>query len=207
MAPPAATIRRLAALLGIVAVIGGACGGGGPSPGSTTPGSISSGPTPLAGPAGLFPSAAFVGDVMGLHLEAAGVDEDLGQMWEGIEIAPDDLVAGNLQVYREPAAAGGTDGSIAGAFVDIAEFRTAALGSAYGDAMAATATGRPFAPALAADRVTASSWTSSEGFGGSTVIVQDGPFVSTVTVFRTGATALEDEAEQIAADVLGRLGP
>jgi hypothetical protein len=67
--------------------------------------------------------------------------------------------------------------------------------------MTGPAAGTPLETDLVADQVAGVSWTSGEGFGGSTILVQDGPIVVIVTA--TG-TAIADP--QVAADAIaGRI--
>ncbi len=156
----------------------------------------------------LFPTAAEVGDALGLEVEAMGVQADMSQAWEHIDIAPGALVAKHVQVYGWPP--GGSDGTpddaTAGVLIDIDLFRSPVDGAAYGEKVAATVSGTAFSTGLSADRVTTGSWTSDQGFGGSTIAVQAGSIVVLVTAFRTGATELEGAVEEIAALILARIG-
>jgi hypothetical protein len=169
-------------------------------------------PTPAAvSPAeldGLFPDASDVGAVLGLEIEATGIRDDMSQLWEGVEFAPGALVARRLQAYRWPA--GGTDGtpeSWAGVLIDIDLFGSPAEAAAYGAGRAsALATGsgsdEPFVTDLVADQVAGVSWTSGEGFGGSTILVQDGPIVVIVSAAGTAIADLQVAAEAIAERIL-----
>lgn len=154
----------------------------------------------------LFPTAAEVGDALGLEVVAMGVQADMSQSWEHIDIAPGALVAKHVQVYRWPP--GGSDGTpddaTAGVLIDIDLFRNPVDGAAYGEKVAATVLGTAFSTGLSADRVTTGSWTD-HGFGGSTIAVQAGSIVVLVTALRTGATDLEGAVEEIAALILARI--
>jgi hypothetical protein len=189
-------------VLGLVAIAG--CSGSGgtvitPSPTGQPPRAIAPAHLPS-----LFPTATDVGEALGLEVEAMGVQADMSQAWEHIDITPGALVAKHVQGYRWPP--GGTGGApadaIAGVLIDIDLFRSPVDGAAYGVKVAATVSGTAFSTGLSADRVTTGSWTSDQGFGGSTIAVQAGSIVVLVTAFRTGATELEAAAEEIAALIL-----
>lgn len=161
---------------------------------------------------GLFPTAAEVSEALGLEVEAMGIRDDMSQLWEGTELPPDGLLAKRVQGYRwiAPAASGAPGDVFAGVSVDIDRFATAedaAKAAAHLSAafLRSTLTRfTPFATGLSGDLVTAGSMTSDEGFGGSTILVQDGPLVVIVVAVRTGATEQKTEAERITALILAR---
>jgi hypothetical protein len=156
---------------------------------------------------GLFPTAVEVGDALGLEVEARGIQADMSQAWEHIDIAPGALVAKHFQGYRwPPGGTGGTpDDAMAGVLIDIDLFRSPVEGAAYGEKVAATVSGTAFSTGLSADRVATGSWTSDQGFGGSTAAFQVRSVVVLVTAFQTGATELEAAVEEIAALILARI--
>jgi hypothetical protein len=94
--------------------------------------------------------------------------------------------------------------------VDIDRFATAedaARAAAHLSAAFQGSTLTPFTPFrtdLSGDLVTAGSMTSDEGFGGSTILVQDGPLVVVVVAGRTGATEQQAAAERITGLILAR---
>ncbi len=161
---------------------------------------------------GLFPTAAEVGEAMGLEVEAMGIRDDMGQLWEGTEISPGGLLAKRVQGYRwlAPATSGAPGDAFAGVSVDIDRFATtddAARAAAHLSAAFRGSTLTPFTPfptSLSGDLVTAGSMTSDEGYGGSTILVQDGPLVVVVVAARTGATEQQVAAGRITALILAR---
>jgi len=138
-----------------------------------------------------------------------GIEVDMSQVWEGADIEPGALVAKRLQGYRWPASgtAGAADDAFAGVTIDIDQFRSPVDGARYGGEVAAAITDplADFPTNLSADLVAAGSWTSDQGFGGSTIVVQEGPFVVIVTAARTGATEMETATETVTMLVLERL--
>ncbi len=185
-------------LLVVLAMATAACG----TDAGRTPRSIA--PTNLPS---LFPTAAEVGEALGLEVEAMGVQADMSQAWEHIDVAPGTLVAKHVQGYRwPPGGTGGTsDDAMAGVLIDIVMFRNSVDGAAYGGKVAATVSGTAFSTGLSADLVTTGSWTSDQGFGGSTLAVQAGSIVVLVTAFKTGAAELAAAVEEIAALILARI--
>jgi hypothetical protein len=169
-------------------------------------------PPPLTAPAdldGLFPAAAEVGDALGLEVEAMGIQVDMSQVWEGADIEPGALVARRLEGYRWPAGgtAGAADDAFAGVTIDIDQFQSPVDGARYGAEVSAAITDplADFPTDLSADLVTAGSWASDQGFGGSTIVVQEGPFVVIVTAARTGVIEMETASETVTALVLARI--
>lgn len=157
----------------------------------------------------IFPGAREVGEVLGLEVEPMGIRGDMGQYWEGTEFAPGALVSAQLQYYRWPV--GGTaedsDDAFAGVSVEIDRFRSADDAARYGGDIASSSTGplAEFPTELLADLVATGTWTSDEGFGGSTIVAQAGPMVVVVTAARTGATEMETATEAVTKLVLDRL--
>lgn len=204
--PGARPRRRALIVVALLATIAGCSGSGGtvitPSPTGQPPRSIAPADLPS-----LFPTATEVGEALGLEVEAMGVQADMSQAWEHIDITPGALVAKHVQAYRWPpgGTGGAPDDAGAGFVIDIDLFRNPVDGAAYGERVGAIVEGTAFSTGLSADRVTTGSWTSDQGFGGSSIAVQAGSIVVLVTAFRTGATELEAAAEEIAALILARI--
>jgi hypothetical protein len=157
----------------------------------------------------IFPSAGEVGEVLGLEVEAMGIMGDMGQYWEGTEFAPGALVSTQLQHYRWPAVgkAEDSDDAFASVSVEIDRFRSVDDAARYGGEIASSITDplADFPTQLLADLVATGTWTSVEGFGGSTIVARTGPIVVIVTAARTGATEMETASEAVTKLVLDRL--
>jgi len=84
-------------------------------------------------------------------------------------------------------------------------FGTRSTEPAHGDKVAATIAGTTFSTGLAADRVATGSWTSDQGFGGSTVAFRVGSVVVLVTGVSDRGDRARAVAKEIAALILARI--
>lgn len=161
-------------------------------------------PTAPADADGFFPSAAEVAGVLGVEVEATGIREDLGQWWEGTDLDPAVVERARMQSYRSPAVDSAE--TWAGVIVEVVRFRGEADAAGHDTAIAAiTAPLDTFETGLASDLVAAGSWASDEGFGGSIVVVREGPVVVVVIATRSGVEEMEGTGQALAAIVLDRL--
>lgn len=152
-----------------------------------------------------LPSAQEVGDALGTEVEVMGVRADMGQLWEGVELEPEAVTDAQMQFYQW--APSGSEDVPARILVEIVRFRSTDEAAVHGDAVAAAITGplQSFETDLSAELVASGSWTSEEGFGGSTILVREGPVVAIVTAVRTGADEMEHTSTTMTALVLERL--
>ena len=157
-----------------------------------------------AGPQ-VFPSAEEISEVLGVDVEARGIQDGLSQLWEGTDIDVDALVSARTQSYAAPQAE--TQDPLTGVLIDVAHFQGLDEAAQHGDDVAAAVTnGLPgFATDLSGDLVATGSFTSDEGFGGSIIVVRDGLVVVVVTTFATGADEMEAVSEAVVGLVLRRL--
>lgn len=192
-------LRILTASLATCLAIAGVGSAATGQPASPTPSS-----TMLADSDGFFPSAAEVGEALGVELDAGGVRDDLGQWWEGIDLDPAVVESARTQTYRSPDIE--TAETWAGVIVEVVRFRSEADATSYGAEVAAiTAPLETFETDLVADLVAAGSSVSDEGVGGSVIILGDGPVLVVVTAAKTGTEGWEAAGEVVAALVLDRL--
>jgi hypothetical protein len=152
-----------------------------------------------------FPGAVDVGDALGVEAEVLGTREGLGQLWEGAEVELAAVTTGQLRLYRW--SSDGSEDATAQAIVEIVRFRSADEAAIHGDAVAASIAGplQSFETDLSADLVATGSWISEEGFGGSTILVQEGPVVAIVSVAQTDAVEMEQASTTMTALALERL--
>jgi hypothetical protein len=174
--------------------------------GGLTAAAQSSSPSPSTAmsfdPDVVFPSVVDVGDAMGAEVDVLGTRADIGQLWEGVELEPAAVTAGQMRFYRW--SPGGSEEAPVQAIVEIVRFRSADEAAIHGDAVAASITDplQGFEADLSAELVATGSFTSEEGLGGSTILVREGPVVAIVTVVRTGAEEMEAASRTMAALVL-----
>ena len=152
-----------------------------------------------------FPSAEDVGDALEAEVETMGIRADMGQLWEGVELEPEAVTDAQMQFYRW-VPSGGEDVPTS-VIVEIVRFRSADEAAIYGG-MVGSAISDPlvgFEADLSAELVATGSFASEEGFGGSTILVRDGPVVAIVTAFRNGSVEMERASTTVTALVLERL--
>jgi hypothetical protein len=152
-----------------------------------------------------FPSALEMGQALGTEVVVVGLRADMGQLWEGVELEPEAVMDARMQLYRW--APGGSEDAPVQAVVEIVRFRDADEAAIHGDVVAASITDplQGFEADLSTELAATGSFTSEEGFGGSTILIREGAVVAIVTVFRTGAAEMEAAARTVAAFVLERL--
>ena len=149
-----------------------------------------------------FPSAEETGDALGTEFETMGIRADIGQLWEGAELELEAVSDAQMQFYRS-VPSGGKDAPTF-VIVEIVRFRSVEEAATYGDTVG-TAVSDPlvgFEADLPAELVATGSFISEQGYGGSTILVQEGPFVAIVTAFRTGAQEMERASTTMTALVL-----
>jgi hypothetical protein len=153
----------------------------------------------------VFPSALDVGDALGAEVETMGIRADMGQLWEGVELEPGAVTAAQMQFYRW--SLDGDEDAPAQVIAEIVRFRSADEAAVHGGEVAASITGplQGFETDLSAELVATGSFTSEEGFGGSTILVREGPVVAIVTAFRNGSVEMEHASTTVTALVLERL--
>jgi hypothetical protein len=168
---------------------------------SPSPSSITSNDPEVA-----FPSVEEVGHALGSEVETIGVRADMGQLWEGVELEPGAVTDALMQAYQGRSE--GHEDAAAVIVVEIVRFRSRDEAASYGGMVAAAISGplETFDADLAAELVATGSFASDEGFGGSTILVQEGPVVAIVTAYRTGAQEMETASSAVTALVLERLG-
>jgi hypothetical protein len=153
-----------------------------------------------------FPTAEEISDILGVDVEARGIEEGLSQIWEGTILDWQTLPSAQLQIY-----ASSTDepqGPSAGVIIDIAHFGSADDAMRHVDDVVDDVVddGQPgFATDLTGDFVATASFESDDGFGGSFMFLREGPVVVVATMFAAGATEMEVASEAVVALVLSRL--
>jgi hypothetical protein len=152
-----------------------------------------------------FPSTVEVGDALATEVEVLGIQENVGQLWEGVELDPTAVTAAQMRFYRWVPS--GIEDAPTSAVVEIVRFRSTDEAAIHRSTLAESITGplQGFETDLSADLVATGSWASSEGFGGSTILVQEGPVVAIVTAVRSGAEEMEHTSTIMAALVIERL--
>jgi hypothetical protein len=191
-------MRRLA-LAALAACLASA--GGGPTMVAQSP-SPSQSPVMSISPGIGFPGALEMGEALGTEVEVVGLRADMGQLWEGVELEPEAVTDAQMQLYRW-APAGSEDAPVH-AVIEIVRFRDADEAGIHGDVVAASITDplQGFEADLSTELAATGSFTSEEGFGGSTILIREGPVVGIVTVVRPGAEEMEAAARTVAALVL-----
>jgi hypothetical protein len=168
-------------------------------------------PSPLVEPSTLvetvvldpFPSAEEISDILGVHVEARGIEDGLSQIWEGTIIDWQSLPSAQLQFYFSP-----TDEPqvpLTGAIIDVAHFGSVEDAVQSVDDVVFVDGPPGFVTDLPGDYVATASFESDDGFGGSYIFLREGPVVVAVTVIAAGTTEMEAISEAVGALVLGRL--
>jgi hypothetical protein len=135
-----------------------------------------------------FPTAEEISDILGVDVEARGIEDGLSQIWEGTILDWQTLPSAQLQIY-----ASSTDepqGPSAGVIIDIAHFGSADDAMRHVDDVVDDLVddlvddGQPgFATDLTGDFVATASFESDDGFGGSFMFLREGPVVVAVTAW------------------------
>ena len=153
-----------------------------------------------------FPTAEEISDILGVDVEARGVEDGLSQIWEGTLLDLQTLTA-QLQIYASPTDE--PQGPFIGVTIDIVRFGSADDAMRHVDDVVNDAVDdlvQPgFATDLTGDFVATASFESDQGFGGSFIFLRDGPVVVVVTAAATDATEMEAVSEAVVALVLSRL--
>ena len=198
MANVGARLRRVAVLLGALAVT--ATGGGAlaqePSPEPESSVMVDAGvPSP-------FPTAEEVSEVLGVEVGIRGIEPGLSQLWEGIEFDWQELPTAMIGTYVAPPL--GTGEPLAGATIDVAEFETEEDAVLHADDKFA---GYPegFETDLDGDYVLTQTFPSDD-FDGSFIVFREGPLIVVVTAVSFDGTVMEAASEAIVELVLSKLG-
>lgn len=194
-------MRRLI-LVSLVACLATAAGGSTVAAQSPSP---SPSPAMSIDPDVGLPSALDVGEALGAEVETMGIRADIGQLWEGVELEPGAVTAAQMQFYQWVPS--GSEDAPARVVVEIVRFRSADEAALHGGSVAAAISGplQGFETDLSAELVATGSFASEEGFGGSTIVVREGPVVAIVTAAQTGAEEMEHASTTLTALVLERL--
>ena len=153
-----------------------------------------------------FPTAEEISDILGVDVEARGIEDGLSQIWEGTILDWQTLPSAQLQIYASPTDE--VQGPSAGVIIDIARFGSADDAMRHVDDVVDDVVddGQPgFATDLTGDFVATASFESDDGFGGSFMFLREGPVVVAVTAMATGTTEMEVVSEAVVALVLSRL--
>ena len=168
-------------------------------------------PSPSAEPSALvetavldpFPSAEEMSEILGVGVEARGIEEGLSQIWEGTDIDVQTLPSAQLQVYFSPTD--GPQDSMTAVIIDVAHFGSVDDAAQHVDDVVFEDGLPGFEADLTGDYVDAASFETDDGFGGSYIFLREGPVVVAVTAMAAGTTEMEAVSEAVVAFVLGRL--
>ncbi len=171
---------------------------------SPSPPEASSTPMEDAGP-DPFPNAGEISEILGVDVEARGVEDGLSQLWEGSDIDWQALPSAQLAMYASPADA--DPETLTGIIIDIVRFESTDDATQH---MADVAFGDDdvdpgFETELDVDFVATMSFASEDGFGGSVIMLSTGPDAVAVTVFASGVSEMEAASTAIVELVLDRL--
>jgi hypothetical protein len=150
-----------------------------------------------------FPSAEEISDILGVDVEARGIQDSLSQIWEGTNIDWQALPSAQLQFYFPSVDE--SQAPVAGVIIDVAHFGSVDDAVQHVDDAVFDANSPSFETELSGDYVTTASFESDDGFGGSFMFIREGPVVVSVMAMATGATEMEAVTEAVVALVLSRL--
>jgi hypothetical protein len=149
-----------------------------------------------------FPTAEEISDILGVDVEARGIEDGLSQIWEGTILDWQALPSAQLQIYFSPTEE--PQGPSAGVIIDVAHFGSVDDAMRHVDDVVDD--GQPgFATDLTGDYVATASFETDDGIGGSFMFFREGPVVVAVTAMATGTTEMEAISEAVVALVLSRL--
>jgi len=150
-----------------------------------------------------FPSAEEISEILGVDVEARGIEDGLSQIWEGTDIDLQTLPSAQLQVYFSPTD--GPQDSLTAVIIDVAHFDSVDDAAQHVDDVV-FADGLPgFETDLPGDYAATASFQTDDGFGGSYIFLREGPVVVAVTAMAAGTTEMEAVSEAVVALVLSRL--
>jgi hypothetical protein len=150
-----------------------------------------------------FPSAEEISEILGVDVEARGIEDGLSQIWEGTSIDLQALPSAQLQIYRSPTDE--PQGSLTGIIIDVAHFDSVDDAVQHVDDDVLDGYPPGFETDLSGDYVATASFETDDGFGGSFMFLREGPVVVAVTAMATGTTEMEAVSEAVVALVLSRL--
>lgn len=152
-----------------------------------------------------FPSAAEVGDALGVGVEAMGISAGLGQLWEHVALEPGAVTVAQMQIYR--VLSGTRADAVAGSVIEIVRFRSTVDAVSGGTAVATAITDSldGFELDIPAELVAGGSWAAEDGPGGSVIVTQDGPVVTIVTIAGSDSADMEADGQTLTRLVLDKV--
>ena len=150
-----------------------------------------------------FPTAEEVSDILGIEVEARGIQDGLSQIWEGADLDWQSMPAAHMQMYV--SRQDGPDGPLAGVIIDVARFESVDDAVSKVDDVRSAEGPTGFETELRGDYVATASFESDDGFGGSYIFLREGPVAVVATVFASDTSEMEAASETIVGLVLSRL--